>query len=158
MINDALYRKKNSHSMDDCLEKSAQTRTPLRGPEQCPINPEPHPPSTDLQPLIDSGMVEIIPQLITLFLERAPRTIETAETALRASHASELTRAAHDLKGSCSNLGANRLRQLCQQLEDLGQSESLQTAPEVFRSVEAEFARVRSELLLTLELHQLTRT
>lgn len=115
------------------------------------MNPKSDSRATDLQPLIDSGLGEILPQLIAIFLETAPRAIEAAGTALRASHARELARAAHSLNGSCSNFGANRLRELCKQLENLGRSESLQTAPELFESVEKEFARVRAELLFYLE-------
>jgi HPt (histidine-containing phosphotransfer) domain-containing protein len=108
-------------------------------------------PSTDLQLLIQSGMGDMLPDLIAIFLGTAPRTIEQAGSALRASHAKELARAAHNLSGSCSNFGATRLRELCDRLDNLGRSESLQTAPEVFESVKKEFARVRTELLSYLE-------
>jgi HPt (histidine-containing phosphotransfer) domain-containing protein len=119
--------------------------------EQSPMNPKPNPPAIDLQPLIDSGMEEMLPQLIAIFLETAPRTIENAGIALRASNAWELTHAVHSLNGSCSNFGATRLRELCKQLENLGRSESLQAAPGLLESVEKEFIIVQAELLSYLE-------
>jgi HPt (histidine-containing phosphotransfer) domain-containing protein len=73
---------------------------------------------------------------------------------LRSSQATDLEEAAHKLKGSCSNLGAARLRDLCQQLEKLGRNGSLQTAPELLASVEEEFGRVRAELVTALDRHR----
>lgn len=117
------------------------------------MNPEWDPRVTDLQPLIESGMGDIVPQLIEIFLETAPGTVETARKALGDSQAKELAEAAHRLRGSCSNFGAVQLRELCKRLEDVGRAESLQAAPELLESVEEEFGRVRAELLSYLERH-----
>jgi two-component system sensor histidine kinase/response regulator len=145
--------------MDEHLAKPVQAPALVRILEQCVANPEPAnieplPPATDLQPLINSGMGDIIPRLIEIFLETAPRDIEKAVAALRSSQATDLEEAAHKLKGSCSNLGAARLRDLCQQLEKLGRNGSLQTAPELLASVEEEFGRVRAELVTALDRHR----
>jgi two-component system, sensor histidine kinase and response regulator len=145
--------------MDEHLAKPVQAPALVRILEQCvantePANIEPLPPATDLQPLINSGMGDIIPRLIEIFLETAPRDIEKAVAALRSSQATDLEEAAHKLKGSCSNLGAARLRDLCQQLEKLGRNGSLQTAPELLASVEEEFGRVRAELVTALDRHR----
>jgi two-component system sensor histidine kinase/response regulator len=145
--------------MDEYLAKPVQAPALVRVLEQCvantePENVEPLSPATDLQPLINSGMGDIIPRLIEIFLETAPRDIEKAGGALRNSRASDLEDAAHKLKGSCSNLGAARLRDLCQQLEKLGRNGSLQSAPELLASVEEEFSRVRAELVAALDRHR----
>jgi CheY-like chemotaxis protein/HPt (histidine-containing phosphotransfer) domain-containing protein len=145
--------------MDEYLAKPVQAPALVRVLEQCvantePENVEPLSPATDLQPLINSGMGDIIPRLIEIFLETAPRDIEKAGGALRNSRASDLEDAAHKLKGSCSNLGAARLRDLCQQLEKLGRNGSLQSAPELLASVEEEYSRVRAELVAALDHHR----
>jgi two-component system sensor histidine kinase/response regulator len=145
--------------MDDHLAKPVQARGLVRVLEQCtastePANPEPLPPATDLQSLINSGMGDIVPQLIEIFLETAPQDIAKAGAALRSSQATDLEDAAHKLKGSCSNLGAARLRELCQQLENLGRDGSLQTAPELLASAEQEFSRVRAELVAALDRYR----
>jgi two-component system, sensor histidine kinase and response regulator len=145
--------------MDDYLAKPVQASALVRALEQCVANTEqanlePLPSATDLQPLINSGMGDIIPRLIEIFLETAPRDIEKAGGALRSSQAADLEDAAHKLKGSCSNLGAARLRDLCQQLEKLGREGSLQNAPELLAAVEEEFGRVRAELVATLDRHR----
>jgi HPt (histidine-containing phosphotransfer) domain-containing protein len=99
-------------------------------------------------------MGDIIPRLIEIFLESAPRDIEKATAALCNSQATDLEEAAHKLKGSCSNLGAARLRDLCQQLEKLGRDGFLQTAPELLAAAEEEFRRVRAELVDVLDRHR----
>jgi CheY-like chemotaxis protein/HPt (histidine-containing phosphotransfer) domain-containing protein len=145
--------------MDEHLAKPVQAPALVRILEQCVANPEPAnieplPPATDLQPLINSGMGDIIPRLVEIFLDTAPHDIEKAVAALRSSQATDLEEAAHKLKGSCSNLGAARLRDLCQQLEKLGRDGSLQTAPKLLASVEEEFGRVRTELVDALDRHR----
>jgi two-component system sensor histidine kinase/response regulator len=145
--------------MDDHLAKPVRARELVRVLEQCmaktePENAEPLPSAIDLQPLINSGMGDIIPRLIEIFLETAPRDLEKASAAVCSSHATDLEEAAHKLKGSCGNLGAMRLRDLCQRLEKLGRDGTLQAAPELLASIEEEFGRVRTELVAALEYHR----
>jgi two-component system sensor histidine kinase/response regulator len=137
--------------MDDHLIKPVRARNLVRALEQCQSRTGPLPRATNLQPLIDTGLETIVPSVIRTFLETAERTIEEATVAVRASQAVEVALAAHILKGSCSNLGAARLRELCQQLENLGTSGSQQTAAEVLSAIKEEFVRVRTELLDYLE-------
>jgi two-component system, sensor histidine kinase and response regulator len=141
--------------MDEHLAKPVQASALVRvldrfTVEEASASAPSLPPAIDLQPLTNAGMSDIIPRLIEIFLETAPRDIEKAATALRGSDATELEEAAHKLKGSCGNLGAARLRDLCQQLEKLGREGSLQAAPELLASVEDEFGRVRTELVAAL--------
>jgi two-component system sensor histidine kinase/response regulator len=142
--------------MDDHLAKPVQASALVRALERCTANAEeantePLPPATNLQSIVDAGMGDIIPRLIEIFLETAPLDIEKAVAAVRSSQATDLEEAAHKLKGSCGNLGAARLRDLCQQLEKLGRDGSLQNAPELLAAAEEEFARVRTELVAALD-------
>jgi CheY-like chemotaxis protein len=144
--------------MDAYLAKPVQVSALVRVLEQCTAevasaNTGPLPAAIDLQPLINAGMADIVPRLIEIFLETAPRDIEKAGAALRNSDAADLEEAAHKLKGGCSNLGATRLRDLFQRLEKLGRDGSLQTVPELLAAAEEEFSRVRTELLIALD-HQ----
>jgi CheY-like chemotaxis protein len=138
--------------MDDHLAKPVQMRDLVLALERCgtrtePAKTEPLFRAIDLRPLIDSGMADIIPRLIEIFLQTAPRDIEQAAAAVHNSDATDLEHAAHRLKGGCSNLGAARLRNLCQQLEEHGRDGSLQNAPELMAAVKEEFGRVRMELI-----------
>jgi two-component system sensor histidine kinase/response regulator len=132
--------------MDDYLSKPVQPRALIRVLDQPYGNARAELPATNFQLLIDSGIADILPQLIRIFLETWPETIEKASTALPAARAAEIAEAAHSLKGSCSYLGAKRLRDLCQKLESLGRAGSLRRRTRTIR-IQEEFARVKTELI-----------
>jgi CheY-like chemotaxis protein len=137
--------------MDDYLAKPVQPKALLLALERCTSGSDPIPPATNLQSLLDSGIGDLVPQLISIFLESAPLDIQKASIALRDADPAGLANAAHSLKGSCSNFGATRMHELCQQLEKLGRSELIETAPEILVLIEKEFNRARTELLAVLE-------
>jgi two-component system, sensor histidine kinase and response regulator len=136
--------------MDDYLAKPFKAPALVSALEKCVNRLESLPPATDLRLLVDSGIGDMVPQLISVFLESAPRDIEKMRIALGAKDPDKLAGAAHSLKGSCSNLGASRLRDLCQQIENHGRSGYLDEVFKLLRSVDQEFARVNSELLAVL--------
>jgi two-component system sensor histidine kinase/response regulator len=140
-----------SAGMDDYLAKPVQASALVRALEKCISQAGPDTSATNLQLLIDSGMSDILPQVIRTFLETAPQAIVKADAALHNSRAVELAEAAHNLKGSCGNLGASRLSELCQQLETIGRTGSLESAFTTLDAVQEEFARVRIELLAHLD-------
>ena len=55
--------------------------------------------------------------LVQIFLDDSPQRIAEIEQALARGDTRQLTLAAHSLKGSSSNFGADRLRSLSEQLE-----------------------------------------
>jgi HPt (histidine-containing phosphotransfer) domain-containing protein len=57
-----------------------------------------------------------------------------------------MEREAHTLKGSCTDLGARALADLCDDLEQLGHDGSLEGTKELIALIETAFARVRDEL------------
>ena len=57
-----------------------------------------------------------------------------------------LKQAAHTLKGSSSNLGAEPLTSLCVALEEHGQAGEIQEAVSLIDQLEQEFERVKSTL------------
>lgn len=119
--------------------------------EKWATGPKSPPPATDLQLLIDSGIEEMIPNLISVFLESAAQDIEKMRIAIRVQDAAALANAAHSLRGSCSNMGASTLNALSQQIENNRQSASLDGTAKLLESLELEFDRVREELLAVLE-------
>jgi two-component system, sensor histidine kinase and response regulator len=141
--------------MDDYLAKPFKARALVCALEKCVKGLESLPPATDLRLLVDSGIGDMVPQLISVFLESAPRDIERMRIALAAKDPDRLAGAAHSLKGSCSNLGASRLRDLCQQIENHGRSGYLDEVFKLLKSVDQEFGRVNSELLAVFEERQL---
>lgn len=84
--------------------------------------------------------------LVQIFLDDSPQRIAEIEQALARGDARQLTLAAHSLKGSSSNFGADRLRSLSEQLEQLGRQGSLGGVPAHLLALKDEFARVRAAL------------
>ncbi len=93
-----------------------------------------------------SGGDSILSKLIDVFLNNSPKVLAEARAALEASTTPQLARAAHTLKGSCSNFGADRLRDACHDLEHAANNGSLDLAADLLKRVEKEFNFVRVAL------------
>ncbi len=92
------------------------------------------------------GGENLLDTLIATFLENTPAVLAEARAALALQSASQLERAAHALKGSCSNFGAEAMRAACQHLEQAGHAGTLAQAPAMLAAIEREFAFVRLAL------------
>jgi PAS domain S-box-containing protein len=88
----------------------------------------------------------ILVKLIDLFLENTPQVLAEARAALAGEDARKLSRAAHTLKGSCANFGAERMREACLKLEQRSAHDALEGADVLLERVEQEFAYVRLAL------------
>jgi HPt (histidine-containing phosphotransfer) domain-containing protein len=115
---------------------------------------EPVLPATNLRSLIESGVEEMIPHIISIFLESATEDLEKMRTAVLAGDALGLAAAAHSLKGSCGNLGAFRLQELCRKVESDSRSEPLGAASTILEPLEQEVSRVKNELRAALAERQ----
>ncbi|EXF43886.1 Hpt domain-containing protein [Pseudomonas sp. BAY1663] len=80
------------------------------------------------------------PVLLDTFLADSEERVRLLKRAWRAGEAETLRQAAHSFKGSCSNMGATLLAELCRELEDLARREQLDHAPVLIESIEREFA------------------
>jgi PAS domain S-box-containing protein len=92
------------------------------------------------------GEESILGKLIEVFLENTPRLFDEARAAVASHLSPQLERAAHTLKGSCSNFGAERMRVACERLEGLGKEGELAGAEELLSQIEKEFEYVRVAL------------
>jgi HPt (histidine-containing phosphotransfer) domain-containing protein len=92
------------------------------------------------------GDEEFLRQLIEVFLDDTALRMQELNAALEARDGRVLGRTAHQLKGSSANVGASMLFDLARTLEKMGQGNELARAQEVFAGLEAEYARVRTEL------------
>jgi CheY-like chemotaxis protein/HPt (histidine-containing phosphotransfer) domain-containing protein len=140
--------------MDDYLAKPIQARALVYALEKCVNSLESLPPATDLRFLVDSGIGDMVSQIVSIFLESAPHDIEKMRNALGVKDPDGLAAAAHSLKGSCSNLGASRLRDVSQRIENHGRSGRLDEVSKLLESVDMEFGRVNRELLEAVEERQ----
>lgn len=82
------------------------------------------------------------PALLDTFLADSEERVRLLRQAYEADESESLRRAAHSFKGSCSNMGAVLLADLCQELETAARTEQLAQAPALIAAVEREFAIV----------------
>jgi HPt (histidine-containing phosphotransfer) domain-containing protein len=105
-----------------------------------PVDPE------ALTRLDGVGRPGLVAQLITLFLETAPDTMEALHTAHARRDLDGVARAAHRLRSSASNFGAARLVDLTRQIERRAETDGATQFDTLIADAGAEFARVRQRL------------
>ena len=88
----------------------------------------------------------LLGSLIETFLENTPQVIAAAREALAGRVSAELERAAHTLKGSSSNFGAERMGAACAELERAAHDGVPDGAAAMIAAIESEFASVRIAL------------
>ena len=93
-----------------------------------------------------NGGENLLASLIGTFLENTPLVLGEAHAALARQAVPELERAAHTLKGSCSNFGAARMQAACQRLELAAHQVVPENAAAMLADIEREFAFVRVAL------------
>jgi PAS domain S-box-containing protein len=100
----------------------------------------------ELAELGDEEDPEWLASILDKFVEDAASRIVKLVVASEAGEATQLSQVAHALKGSCGNIGAAGMVNICQQLQVLGKSDSVEGAGDMITALEKEFERVRSAL------------
>jgi len=94
------------------------------------------------------GDVELLKEVVELFLDHYPATFERIKEAVASRDASALEQHAHSLKGSVSTFGANRAFEAAFTLEKQGRSGDLTAAPDSVLQLEQALEALRPELVL----------
>ena len=95
-----------------------------------------------LTTLVDEDEPELIKELIQTYRKDSQVLMESIRQAIAQNDATALAKAAHPLKSSSGNLGANQLAQLALALEQCGKSaQMIDTAPWLAQ-LESEYSRV----------------
>lgn len=84
--------------------------------------------------------------LLRAFIVDSDQRIAAIDDAVRTADADMLRRAAHSLKGSTGNMGAQHMAELCRQLEELARAAPLQNGAAVLEELRAEFVLVQREI------------
>lgn len=92
------------------------------------------------------GDEEFLCELIDIYLGDAPRQLEALGRAVTNQDAAAVSAAAHKLKGSCGNVGAEGLVALCQKLEGSAKASRLLEIPPLFQQLAREFEEVNETL------------
>lgn len=93
----------------------------------------------DLSPDGDAGILQ---ELVTIYLNDTPKQMAQLEEALARQDAPLAARAAHTIKGSSSNFGAEEFSRLANQIEAYGKSNNLPAAAAALPEFKASFAKV----------------
>ena len=99
-----------------------------------------------LRELTPPGEPDVLKEVLQLFLDDVPARVERLRSAWQSGDAVAVQRAAHSLKGSAGNIGATDLLGVCRQLDELGRAGDLSNAAPLVTALDAEFARVQSEI------------
>ena len=112
-----------------------------------------------IQPSLDNEVFESLKELescapglsrkvVDAFLEDTPRRLEDIEQALLGHSAEKLSRVAHTLKGSSSNLGARAFVRICAELENSVAGNDWGNCRKLLAALHQELDRLRGVLLV----------
>jgi HPt (histidine-containing phosphotransfer) domain-containing protein len=93
-----------------------------------------------------SGGDSMLLELIEVFLRTSPQILADLRAAASARNPALVAQAAHLLRGSSINFGAERLCAICEHLERATAEDSLDIARTLVEDAEREFERVRQVL------------
>ena len=92
------------------------------------------------------GNVELLREMVALFLQELPELLTNLRDAIGAGNANAIERAAHKLKGSVGNFSAQPAFEAALKLEVLGRDGSLTNAEPVYADLEREIERLKSAM------------
>jgi two-component system, sensor histidine kinase and response regulator len=93
------------------------------------------------------GDEDLLREIASIFLDEYPALIEEIRSAVGALDAKGIEGAAHSLKGSVANFGAQAATQAAFRLETLGRKGQLDEAPVAFDELLSEFQQLHPALL-----------
>jgi HPt (histidine-containing phosphotransfer) domain-containing protein len=115
------------------------------GPGEAPL---------DMDKLWEMAMYDegLLKELIRLFLDDAPGRISSLRRAIANNEPQTVGVISHGLRGASQSMTADKLGELFNTLEALGETGSMDGAEELIGEVEMEFDRLR-DFLSTADLH-----
>ena len=93
-----------------------------------------------------SGDVELLEEVVALFLAQAPEILSEMKEAIERSDSRSLEQTAHKLRGSAANLGADGTAHAAQILEAMGRRGDILKAKEAYEVLENEVNRLERAL------------
>lgn len=120
---------------------------------QPPPCEEVQPSPVDLNRLtkVSDGDYEIECDLIETFLGEIERRMDALTSAIGNEEIEQVYRNAHSIKGAAGNMGARKMQELAQSIEESGRVGDLHEVPEAMRRLDVEWSRVDRFLRTHLE-------
>jgi PAS domain S-box-containing protein len=98
------------------------------------------------------GNVEVLKEMVALFLEELPELLTSLREAITAGNAHAMESAAHKLKGSLGNFAANPAFEMALKLEIMSRDGSLSEAAPAYDELEKEIEHLKSAMAKLSEL------
>lgn len=105
----------------------------------------------NIRALSPSNGNALLERVLQAYVNDTPTHLQTLRQAIAADDASNLRKAAHSLKSSSANVGAQALAQACKEMEQLGRDGSTEGAADMLAGMEREFQAVRQSLNAILD-------
>jgi HPt (histidine-containing phosphotransfer) domain-containing protein len=99
-----------------------------------------------LRQLTPPGEPDVLTEVLQMFLQEVPPRIERLRNAWAAGDIQEVHRAAHSLKGSAGNIGAQRLLAVCRDLDDRSRTADEAATAASVAALAVEFDKVEEEI------------
>jgi CheY-like chemotaxis protein len=99
-----------------------------------------------LRELSEGGEPDFLTGLVELFFRDANVRLEELAEAIAQHDPVMLRRAAHTLKGTSANMGANRMEELCSEIEKKGKSGTIREATQLINELSVAFCCTRRAL------------
>ncbi len=93
----------------------------------------------------------LLQRVIHAYVDDTPAHLQTLREAIASLNTGGIRKAAHSLKSSSANVGADTLARLCKEMELLGRTDSTEGAEKLLINMEREFQTVRHSLSAILE-------
>jgi histidine phosphotransfer protein HptB len=89
---------------------------------------------------------EFLREIVSIYVDDTPKRIADLKACLVSGDITTFTRAAHTVKGSSANVGAQVLKAIAERLEHISRKDGLGSVGPLIADLEAEFGRVTVEL------------
>jgi PAS domain S-box-containing protein len=136
---------------------ATMTAAPEAGAPDTPDQPIDPATITRIRDMERRGAPRLLERLIATYLETSERLVAEVQQGIDTHNAHAVRQAAHTLKSSSANLGANELAGRCADLENLARTAQIQSAGELWPSVRAAHARAAGALRELLDAASETR-
>jgi HPt (histidine-containing phosphotransfer) domain-containing protein len=103
-----------------------------------------------LRQLTPPGEPDVLAEILNVFLSEVPRRIDRMKSAFRDGNAVEVQRAAHSLKGSSGNIGADGMFELCRQIDERAKAGELRLEP-LLEALDREYFQVEAAIKRLLQ-------
>jgi len=100
----------------------------------------------NIRALQREGAPDIVAKLVNLYLDESPKFLLELQDAISAGDPEAMQKTAHKFKSNSANVGAVGLANLCKTLEEMGRSNTTESAAEILTQIEIEHKTSRKAL------------